>query len=247
MRPPMLERIRYLLLQVRNPDDPMRQHEVQSFARALGATIDRIGVFDLLSGRPGGRELLEADMFLLGGSGHYSVAGEGEWLERALDTLRWIHDSGKPTFASCWGFQAMARAMGGKVVNDLSRAEVGTHRLFLTEAGKKDPVFGPLGETFWGQMGHEDRVAELPPGVTLLASSEKVENQAYRFDDRPIYCTQFHPELNCRDLLLRVQTYPQYIERIAGLPPERFPEMIHETTETEALLKRFVRMAVGGE
>jgi GMP synthase (glutamine-hydrolysing) len=43
-----------------------------------------------------------------------------------------------------------------------------------------------------------------------------------------------------------VQTYPQYIERIAGLPPERFPEMIRETPETEALLKRFVRLVFGG-
>ena len=31
-----------------------------------------------------------------------------------------------------------------------------------------------------------------------------------------------------------------YVERIAGLPPERFGEMIEETPQTEALLKRFV-------
>ena len=36
--------------------------------------------------------LKEADMILLGGSGHYSAAGEGVWLERALDAMREIHD-----------------------------------------------------------------------------------------------------------------------------------------------------------
>jgi GMP synthase (glutamine-hydrolysing) len=129
-------------------------------------------------------------------------------------------------------------------VNDPAHAEIGTHTLRLTGAGKEDPVFGPLGETFLGHMGHEDSVIELPPRSTLLASSDRVVNQAYRFDDAPIYCTQFHPELNCQDLLQRVRQYPRYIERIAGLPPERFAEMIRETPQTEALLKRFVTLVL---
>jgi len=235
----------YLLLQVRNADDPMRRHEVQCFARALDTTPEQIRVFDLLAGSLGHSELAGADVFLLGGSGHYSAAGEGEWLDRALDSLRLVYDSRQPTFASCWGFQALARALGGTVIHDLSHAEVGTHELWLTAEGRTDPVFGPLGERFWGQMGHEDRVAELPPGATLLASSQLVENQAYRFEGRPIYCTQFHSELCRDDLLLRVQTYPQYIERIAGLPPERFPELLRETHETAPLLKRFVAHVFG--
>jgi len=241
----MFERVRYLLLQVRNPDDPMRTHEVDVFSRALGTSSQMIGIFDLLNDSLDRSIISKTDMFLLGGSGHYSAAGEGDWLERALDSLRIVHGSGKPTFASCWGFQAMARAMGGRVVHDMSHAEVGTHTLFLTDAGKDDPVFGPLGKSFKGQMGHEDSVVELPPGTTLLASSACVENQEYRFDNAPIYCTQFHPELNCDDLLLRVTHYPEYIERIAGLPPERFSEMIEETNETEALLKRFVARMFG--
>ena len=241
----MHQRLRYLLLQVRNADDPMRAHEVRSFARALGAAPEQIGVFDLLGGRLGRDELASTDMFLLGGSGHYSAAGEGEWLERALDSLRLVHETRQPTFASCWGFQALARALGGRVVKDLSHAEVGTHEVWLTEAGKSDPVFGPLGATFDAQMGHEDRVVELPPGAVRLASSQLVENQAYRFDDRPIYCTQFHPELTRADLLLRVEAYPEYIERIAGLPPERFPELLRDAPGTEALLRRFVAHVFG--
>lgn len=240
----MFEDVRYCLLQVRNADDPMRGHEVASFARALKTTPNMIRVFDLLAGGLAASDFRGTDVFLLGGSGHYSATSDEPWLEQALDTLRAVYDSGRPTFASCWGFQAAARAMGGRVVKDLSHAEVGTHRLFLTEAGIRDPVFGPLGKTFQGQMGHEDHVVELPAGATLLASSQLVENQAYRFDDRPFYCTQFHPELNCADLLKRVTNYPEYIERIAGLPAERFPEMIEETPETEALLARFVRHTV---
>lgn len=241
----MFENIRYLLLQVRNSDDPMREHEVASFARVLATKPEQIGVFDLLNGRLRPGDFADADMFLLGGSGHYSVVDDGQWIERALDSLRDVHASGKPVFASCWGFQALARALGGRVIKDLAHAEVGTHELFLTDEGKADPVFGPFGESFHGQMGHEDHVIELPPGTTLLASSERVTNQAYRFNDRPIYCTQFHPELSSSDLLMRVSYYPEYIERIAGVPFERFREMVRESIETEALLQRFVALVFG--
>ena len=30
---------------------------------------------------------------------------------------------------------------------------------------------------------------------------QKVQNEAFRFAQKPIYCTQFHPELNKIDLL----------------------------------------------
>lgn len=236
----MLDKIRYLLLQVRNPDDPMRQHEVRAFSRALHTAEERIEVFDLLSGVPPLSLLDRVDMVLYGGSGDYSVASEGEWLTTALAGIREVVEVGKPTFASCWGFQAIARALGGKVEHRPETAELGTVPLQLTDAGAEDPVFGPLGRDFLGQMGHEDTVVELPPGAILLASSQKVANQAYCFADKPIYCTQFHPELNVEDLHIRVSAYPRYIEKICGMPIERFGELLQPTPETEALLLRFV-------
>jgi len=239
----MPQRLQYLLLQIRNTDDLMRAHERKSFARVLDVSVENIQLFDLLTQDFQPAEYADIDIFLLGGSGHYSAAGEGaSWLERALSSLRRLHASGKPVFASCWGFQAMARALGGRVTHDLEQAEIGTHHLTLTAAGMEDPVFGPLGKSFLGQMGHEDCVIELPPNCTLLASTERVKNQAYKFDNRPIYCTQFHPELNCDDLLERVRTYPKYIEKIAGMPVERFSELIRETKESEDILRRFVRL-----
>ena len=237
---PEFLKIRYRLLQVRDSDDPMCHHEVQVFARALKTTPDMIDVFDLLHNPLTDLELKNTDMFLLGGSGDYSAAGEGEWLQRALDSLRLVHNSNKPTFASCWGFQAMARAMGGQVIHDLAHSELGTHQLSLTDEGKTDPVFSPLGDCFLAQMGHEDYVVELPPGAICLASSDRVQNQAFRFADAPIYCTQFHPELSKADLLVRLECYPKYVEKIARIPFAEFVETLRETKETEELLPRLV-------
>ncbi|MBX3435980.1 MAG: type 1 glutamine amidotransferase [Planctomycetaceae bacterium] len=244
----MLDSVRYLLLQVRNADDPMRGHEVECFARALESSVERISVADLLSEPVSAAKVGAVDVVLLGGSGHYSVAYEkslaeppDEWLRRALDLLRSLHAKQKPTFASCWGFQAMARALGGQVIHDAARAEIGTHHLRLTPSGHDDPVFGPLGERFSGQMGHEDRVIELPAGATLLASTDRVENQAYTLTDAPIYCTQFHPELRRHDLLRRLDAYPEYVRHLTGMTTEEFADTIRDTPETEALLSRFVR------
>jgi len=241
----MFEKLRYLLLQVRNRDDPMREQEIGCFTRALGCSIDQIRVVDLLRGVPTRRQLSGVDMVLLGGSGDYSVAEGGAWLDTALEAMRELYDQAKPTFASCWGFQAMARAMGGEVLTDLSRAELGVIPVRLTDAGCADPVFGPLAPEFEVAIGHQDLVERLPRDAVCLASSRVVENQAYRFDGKPIYCTQFHPELDRKTLVERVRAYPQYVERIAGVTMEQFCRTCRDTPESATLLPRFVQHVFG--
>jgi GMP synthase (glutamine-hydrolysing) len=136
----------------------------------------------------------------------------------------------------------MARAMGGKCVNDLPNAEVGTIELRLTDAGLADPLFGQLPPVFGGQAGHEDHVVELPADAVLLASSARVREQAFRFAGRPIYCTQFHPELDRTALMERVVAYPEYVARIARVPFDDFVQSIRETPEANKLLRRFVEL-----
>ena len=218
----------------------MREQEVHCFARALQCASQQIAVHDLLAGVPTVQELDAVDVVLLGGSGDYSVAEGGDWLPPALEAMQELNELNKPTFASCWGFQAMAKALGGEVVTDKGRAELGTVEVFLTEAGKCDPLFGPLGDSFLAPMGHQDCVTKLPPGAIRLASSSKVENQAFCLPGKPIYCTQFHPELDREALLQRVRAYPQYVESITGDLIDVFETHCEETPETDALLTRFM-------
>ncbi len=135
----------------------------------------------------------------------------------------------------------MARALGGEVVTDRSRAEVGTAWMELTPAGAEDPVFGPLGKRFQAMVGHEDVVTRLPAGATLLASSELVENQAFRMEGKPIYCTQFHPELARADLLTRIRRYPSYLPLAGAKTFAELEDMTPETPHTQALLGRFLQ------
>ena len=235
--------MRFLLLQVRNPDDPMRSQEVGCFARALNCAREQIEVHDLIASAPTVNELSPYQAVLLGGSGDYSVAEGGPWLEKGLLAMRELFELGKPTFASCWGFQAMSLALGGEVVNDISRAELGTVPVRLTEAGRSDRLFKAMPPEFLVQMGHQDIVDRLPPKAVLLASTDRVTNQAFTFPGKPIYATQFHPELDRAALLDRVRTYPRYVEEIAGIPPEEFERLhCHESPESNGLLKRFVEL-----
>ncbi len=230
----------FLLLQVRNADDPMRSQEIGCFSRALSVDRSRIAIHDLLTGPPTLKQLASVDAVLLGGSGDYSVAEGGPWLEPALDGMRELVETGTPTFASCWGFQAMAKALGGEVVTDIAHAELGSIEMHLTAAGRADPLFAPLGDRFLAAAGHQDCVIRLPENAILLASSDRVQNQAFRVDGKPIYCTQFHPELNREALLERLVAYPQYVQRISGLSLDEFRATCQETEATGKLLRRFV-------
>jgi GMP synthase (glutamine-hydrolysing) len=232
---------KFLLLQIRDSDDPMREQEVGCFARALECKAEQIAVYDLLSGVPTLQELDRVDLVLLGGSGNYSVAEGGDWLPPALEAMRELYEIGKPTFASCWGFQAMAKALGGEVVTDRAHAELGSIEVRLTPDGCSDPIFAPLGDRFLAPMGHQDCVLRLPPQAILLASSERVQNQAFRVVGKPIYGTQFHPELNRAAFIERVHAYPQYVESITGDPLDVFEGKCQETPATDRLLQRFMQ------
>ena len=237
--------IRYLLFQMRRPDDTMREHEVGAFARALGCFPGEITAIDLIREPPTSSALAAHDMVLIGGAGDYSVPEGGLWLENALDAMRNLHALSKPTFASCWGFQALAEALGGSVVTDITRAELGTCELQLTEAGQRDPVFRHLGASFYAQAGHHDTVDVLPADAIRLAGSPLVDNHAFCILGKPIYATQFHPELRIQEMKDRLRNYPQYTEGIAGMSIESFIAALRETPRANYLLKSFVAHVFG--
>ncbi|HMO16430.1 MAG TPA: hypothetical protein PKD64_17735 [Pirellulaceae bacterium] len=140
----------------------------------------------------------------------------------------------------------MAKAFGGTVVHDLNRAEIGTLEVQLTAAGLNDPVFGPLGDRFYVPIGHEDTVTSLPENCTLIGRTE-LAFQILRFDDAPIYGTQFHPELTLESYLARVRRYPKYVKKIIGLSYEEFAATCHDTPQMRSILPGFVNWALEGK
>ncbi|MCY3615348.1 MAG: type 1 glutamine amidotransferase [Bacteroidetes bacterium] len=237
--------LKILLLQIRKLDDPMRISEVTAFSDALNCSPEQISAADLINDPPSPEMLRSADLVVIGGAGDYSVPEGGPWLNQALDAMYSLYAKRKPIFASCWGFQAMAAALGGLVITDPQLAELGTLELFLTDEGKKDPIFGKLGTPFLAHVGHQDTVVRLPEGAILLAGTPLVENHAFRMSDAPLYCTQFHSELKVPLLKQRLRAYPQYTEQIAGMPVDELIGTLQETPEANSLMRRFMNHVFG--
>lgn len=235
---------RFVLLQARDPGDPMAQHEQTCFANALGVPEDRITLHDLLSSAPTEAVVDRHDAILVGGSGDYSVLEGHDFLPPFFEFLsRVVIGQKVPTFASCFGFQALVLAGGGDVVHDESRAEVGTYELTVTEAGRTDPLFGALPKTFRAQLGHKDHAARLPAGMTNLASSESAPFQALRVDGLPVIATQFHPELT---RAANTERYLRYWDAYGTGDRDNDPVLARmaDSPESTALLSRWVEMTL---
>ena len=110
-----------------------------------------------------------------------------------------VFELGIPVLGICYGMQAMAWQLGGKVEGghkrEFGHADVrarGHTKLF---DGIQDYAT-PEGQgmlTVW--MSHGDKVTELPPGFKLMASTESCPIAGMADEERGFYAVQFHPEV----------------------------------------------------
>ncbi len=217
-----------LLLQARSPGDSARAEEVRSFAARCGVEAAQIKPWDLLEGPPSMAEIRCYDTLMVGGAGEFYVSkGNLPHFQRLLERLAEVVDAGHPTFASCFGFQCMVVALGGEIVHDADNMEVGTYQVTLTADGREDELFGNLPPRFSAQLGRKDRAAGRWNGVVGLASSRRCPVQALRIPGKPIWASQFHPELD-RDS--NIGRFMLYLKGYAA---------VMTTEEREQTLKRF--------
>jgi len=105
-----------------------------------------------------------------------------------------IFDEKLPVFGICYGEQAMAEQLGGKV-------EAGHHREFgraFLDVKKPSRLFEGVWEPgtrhqVW--MSHGDRVTQLPEGFEVVATSDNAPYAAIADETRNYYAVQFHPEV----------------------------------------------------
>jgi GMP synthase (glutamine-hydrolysing) len=97
-------------------------------------------------------------------------------------------NAGIPTFGICYGFQAMAQALGGTVART-GRSEFGRTPL----AVESDSVLGFVPGPVW--MSHGDAVSAAPPGFAVTASTPDSPVAAFEDPARGLYGVQFHPEV----------------------------------------------------
>jgi GMP synthase (glutamine-hydrolysing) len=103
-----------------------------------------------------------------------------------------LFTAGVPVLGLCYGFQAMAQAMGGEVAPDGTR-EYG--RTELTLADEAGALHGGLPARHPVWMSHGDSVVRAPAGFTVTAASERAAVAAFEDRARRLAGVQYHPEV----------------------------------------------------
>ncbi len=102
-----------------------------------------------------------------------------------------LFETGVPTLGICYGHQAMALALGGRV-EPTGIAEYGGTLLAVADAGV---LFSglPAQQQVW--MSHGDTVTAAPPGFRVTASTPVTPVASIEDPERGLFGVQFHPEV----------------------------------------------------
>jgi GMP synthase (glutamine-hydrolysing) len=102
-----------------------------------------------------------------------------------------LFTAGVPVFGICYGFQAMAQALGGTVAHT-GDSEFGRASLAVSEPGVLLRGL-PSAQQVW--MSHGDAVTLPPPGFTVTATTVGAPVAAFEDVARGLAGVQFHPEV----------------------------------------------------
>lgn len=101
-----------------------------------------------------------------------------------------LFDLGVPVFGICYGFQAMAQALGGTVAKT-GTSEYGRTELKVTGGDLHSDLPGT--QPVW--MSHGDAVTAAPDGFEVVATSEGAPVAGFEDRGRRLAGVQYHPEV----------------------------------------------------
>ncbi|MEJ6774939.1 MAG: glutamine-hydrolyzing GMP synthase [Flavobacteriia bacterium] len=133
-----------------------------------------------------------------------------------------------PLLGVCYGAQYLAHFFGGKVSPSDTR-EYG--RAHLSVVDPSTSFFKDVSQDSQVWMSHADTILNLPDGAELLASTEDVQNAAFRIKDEETYAIQFHPEVY--HSTEGKQILENFLVHIAGVKQDWTPDSFVDTTIQE--------------
>jgi len=125
-----------------------------------------------------------------------------------------LFETGLPVFGICYGFQAMANALGGTVAKT-GLSEFGATQLSVSE---NTCLFASLPDSQSVWMSHGDAVHEAPAGFSVTATTAGAPVAAFEDLDRKFAGVQFHPEVGHTQFGQDILTH--FLYEIAGLTPD---------------------------
>ena len=134
-----------------------------------------------------------------------------------------LFDAGVPVLGICYGFQAMAQALGGTVGRTGTREYGHTPATVRTGSCLFDAT--PADQVVW--MSHGDAVQAAPAGFTVTASTSQTPVAAFENPERRLYGLQWHPEVLHSEH--GQAALVNFLRRGAGIPGTWTPDSIIDT------------------
>ncbi|MFD2841438.1 glutamine-hydrolyzing GMP synthase [Populibacterium corticicola] len=128
-----------------------------------------------------------------------------------------LFEAGVPVLGICYGFQAMANALGGTVAQTGVREYGGTD-VDVTVSGTLLSGSDAQQRTW---MSHGDAVHAAPEGFTVLATSPGAPVAAFEDANRKLFGMQWHPEV--KHSLQGQAALENFLYNGAGLTPDWTP------------------------
>ena len=143
-----------------------------------------------------------------------SRAGRRRYTPRARRTIDdTLFTAGVPVFGICYGFQLMARGLGGEVAHTGAREYGRTP----SRSPNRDAAGRRTGaHNVW--MSHGDSVTAAPDGFRVLASTATTPVAAFENVDRGLAGVQWHPEVMHTEH--GQQVLEHFLHEIAGCRPQ---------------------------
>lgn len=234
--------LKILLLQIREDEETMQEEyfEFLDFGELRPEQLVLLNTFQQPNFKP--TIIDDYDALFVGGSSDVSVLKPDEYpfIANCRALLRYCYDKNIPVFASCFGFQIVVEELGGNIILDEDHMEMGTYQITLTDAAKDDPLLHDMPSPFWSISGHKERAFSLPEDVILLGYSELCPYHLFKFEGKPFYAFQFHPEVSRKDLISRITRYrDRYLSDTEQLQ-KIIDASLYETPESNALVKHFI-------
>jgi len=144
-----------------------------------------------------------------------------------------------PFLGACSGNGLLGNYLGTRISTKYGEP-VSCVTLKITEAGKQDKLLAGLPEQIDVLLGHKEAVDTTPDGATLLITGSDCPIQMFRVGEN-VYATQFHPEGDAEEFILRINTYSNH----GYFKPHEADELkrrvsLKPTPHAQEILRRFV-------
>ncbi|MFN8077791.1 MAG: glutamine-hydrolyzing GMP synthase [Kineosporiaceae bacterium] len=137
------------------------------------------------------------------------------YAEGAPQVDRALFEAGVPVLGICYGFQAMALALGGEVARTGLR-EYGGTTVQASAEGSTLLHGQPAEQSVW--MSHGDAVHAAPEGFSVVAQTAGAPVAAFENPDKALFGLQWHPEVKHSTFGQQVLT--NFLTRGAGITPD---------------------------